>query len=327
MGPASTAFDRAAPATCGEPRPAFLCSLPAPRSLPTARNLPAPRSLLVAFALVAATAAYAEVAVPPLAARVTDLTNTLGPSERAALEQKLEAFEKRKGSQIAVLVVPTTEPEEIEQYSIRVVDAWKLGRKGVDDGALLLVAKDDRRLRIEVGRGLEGVVPDIAAKRIVADTITPRFRSGDFYGGIDAGVTQLIGLVDGEPLPEPKQDWSRQPRGDDIGGIFPILLFGAIVVGGFLRRVVGRFPGALATGGLIGFVTWFLVGVMAVGVMAGVVAFFVTLVGLASGPRWSNGRRGGFGPMGGGWGGGGFGGGGFSGGGGGFSGGGASGRW
>jgi uncharacterized protein len=308
MGPASTAFDRAAPAACGEAGSVFL------------------RSLLVAFALVAATAAYAEVAVPPLTARVTDLTNTLGPSERAALEQKLEAFEKRKGSQIAVLVVPTTGPEEIEQYSIRVVDAWKLGRKGVDDGALLLVAKDDRRLRIEVGRGLEGVVPDIAAKRIVADTITPRFRSGDFYGGIDAGVTQLIGLVDGEPLPEPKQEWSREP-GADIGNIFPILLFGAIIVGGFLRRVVGRFPGACVTGGLIGFVTWTLVGIMAVGVMAGVVAFFVTLVGLASGPRWSNGRRGGYGPMGGGWGGGGFGGGGFSGGGGGFSGGGASGRW
>jgi uncharacterized protein len=316
MGPASTAFVRAAPANCGETRPAFL------------RRLPAARSLLVALALVAATAASADVAVPPLTARVTDLTNTLGPSERAALEQKLEAFEKRKGSQIAVLVVPTTEPEEIEQYSIRVVDAWKLGRKGVDDGALLLVAKEDRKLRIEVGRGLEGVVPDIAAKRIVADTITPRFRSGDFYGGIDAGVTQLIGLVDGEPLPEPKQDWSREPRGGDIGNIFPILLFGAIMVGGFLRRVVGRFPGACVTGGLIGFVTWFLVGIMAVGVMAGIVAFFVTLVGLASGPRWSNGRRGGYGgPIGGGWGGGGFGGGGFSGGGGGFSGGGASGRW
>jgi uncharacterized protein len=314
MGPASTAYVRAAPATCGERRPAFL------------RGLPAARGLLVALALAASTAAYAEVAVPPLAARVTDLTNTLGPSERAALEQKLEAFEKRKGSQIAVLVVATTEPEEIEQYSIRVVDAWKLGRKGVDDGALLLVAKDDRRLRIEVGRGLEGVVPDIAAKRIVADTITPRFRSGDFYGGIDAGVTQLIGLVDGEPLPEPKQDWSREP-GTDIGNVFPILLFGAIMIGGILRRIVGRFPGALATGGLIGFVTWILVGIMAVGVMAGLVAFFVTLVGLASGPRWSNGRRGGYGgPIGGGWGGG-FGGGGFGGGGGGFSGGGASGRW
>jgi uncharacterized protein len=284
------------------------------------------RGLLVMLALAATTAASAEIPVPPLTARVTDLTNTLSPAERTSLEQKLEAFEKRKGSQIAVLLVPTTEPEEIEQYSIRVVDAWKLGRKGVDDGALLLVARDDRRLRIEVGRGLEGVVPDIAAKRIVADTITPRFRSGDFYGGIDAGVTQLIALVDGEPLPEPRQDWSREPGGD-VGGIFPVLLFGAIMLGGFLRRVVGRFPGALATGGLIGFVTWIVVGLVTVGVMAGLMAFLVTLVGLASGPRWSNGRRGGFGGPIGGWGGGGFGGGGFGGGGGGFSGGGASGRW
>jgi uncharacterized protein len=294
------------------------------------------RARLVALALAAATAACAaataagaDVTVPPLAARVTDLTGTLGAQQRAALEQKLEAFEKRKGSQIAVLVVPTTAPEEIEQYSIRVVDEWKLGRKGIDDGALLLVAKDDRRLRIEVGRGLEGVIPDIAANRIVADTITPYFRSGDFYGGIDAGVTRLIALADGEPLPAPKQDWHGEPRatGRGIGNLFPMLLFAAIVLGGFLRRAVGRLPGACATGGLVGFFAWLVAGVAAVGVAAGLVAFFVALAGIATGPGWSSGRRGGYrGPIGG-WGGGGFGGGGFSGGGGGFSGGGASGRW
>ncbi len=283
------------------------------------------RTALVAFVLTAATA-RAEVAVPPLTARVTDLTNTLTGQQRASLEQKLEAFEKRKGSQIAVLVVATTEPEEIEQYSIRVVDVWKLGRKGVDDGALVLVAKDDRRLRIEVGRGLEGVVPDIAAKRIVADTMTPRFREGDFYGGIDAGVTQLIGLVDGEPLPPPKKQWSREPGGGPEG-LFPLLFFVTILMAGAMRRVAGRFPGALATGGLVGFVAWFLLGVVAAGILAGAVAFLVALVGVGSGPGWSNGRRGGYrGPIGG-WGGGGFGGGGFGGGGGGFGGGGASGRW
>lgn len=296
-----------------------------------------PRARLVALALAsataacaAATAARADVAVPPLTARVTDLTGTLSAQQRAALEQKLEAFEKSKGSQIAVLVVPTTAPEEIEQYSIRVVDEWKLGRKGIDDGALLLVARDDRRLRIEVGRGLEGVIPDIAANRIVADTITPYFRSGDFYGGIDAGVAQLIALAEGEPLPPPKQDWHREPRptGQGIGNLFPFLLFAAIVLGGFLRRAVGRLPGACATGGLVGFAAWLVAGVAAVGIVAGIVAFFVTLAGIATGPGWSSGRRGGYrGPIGGGWGGGGFGGGGFGGGGGGFSGGGASGRW
>jgi uncharacterized protein len=295
------------------------------------------RASFVALALAAATwgcaaptSANADVAVPALTARVTDLTGTLSAPQRAALEQKLEAFEKRKGSQIAVLVVPTTAPEEIEQYSIRVVDEWKLGRKGIDDGALLLVAKDDRRLRIEVGRGLEGIIPDIAAKRIVADTITPHFRGGDFYGGIDAGVTQLIALADGEPLPPPKQDWQRDGRGQErgIGGVFPFLLLAAIVLGGFLRRAVGRLPGACATGGLVGFFAWIVAGVAAVGVAAGIVAFLVTLAGITTGPGWSSGRRGGYrGPIGGGWGGGGFGGGGFGGGGGGFSGGGASGRW
>jgi uncharacterized protein len=285
----------------------------------------------IANASVAVTIAHADVAVPALTARVTDLTGTLNASQRASLEQKLEAFENRKGSQIAVLIVPTTEPEDIEQYSIRVVDAWKLGRKGVDDGALLLVAKNDRKLRIEVGRGLEGVVPDIAAKRIVADTITPRFRGGDFYGGIDAGVTQLIGLVDGEPLPAPRREWSREPQGD-FGGVFPILLVLVIFVGGVLRRLVGRLPGAFATGGIVGMAAWLLVGLIAAGVAAGLLAFFATLMGFSSGPGWSSRRRGGFGgPMGGwghgGFGGGGFGGGGFGGGGGGFSGGGASGRW
>ena len=135
---------------------------------------------------------------------MTDLTETLTPDQTAKLEQKLAAFEARKGSQIAVLIVPTTQPEAIEQYSIRVAEQWKLGRKGVDDGALLLVAKDDRALRIEVGYGLEGALPDAIAKRIIEDIIVPRFKTGDFYGGIDAGVDAMIKVVDGEPLPPPQ---------------------------------------------------------------------------------------------------------------------------
>ena len=149
-------------------------------------------------------ASYAEVKIPALSARVTDLTQTLSAPQQQALDQKLAALEAQKGSQIAILIVPTTAPEEVEQFAIRVAEAWKLGRKGLDDGALLLLAKEDRIIRIEVGYGLEGAIPDIAAKRIIEETITPRFRAGDFYGGIDQGVDRLIGLIYGEPLPPPK---------------------------------------------------------------------------------------------------------------------------
>jgi uncharacterized protein len=142
--------------------------------------------------LLFAALAMAQVAIPPLTARVTDQTATLSPATTAALEASLAAFEARKGSQIAVLIVPTTAPESIEQYALRVAETWKLGRKGVDDGALLLVAKDDRTLRIEVGYGLEGALTDITAKRIVAEIITPRFRDGDFDGGVKAGVERMV---------------------------------------------------------------------------------------------------------------------------------------
>jgi uncharacterized membrane protein YgcG len=162
------------------------------------------RAAAIAAALCLSAHAASEVAVPRLAARVTDQTGTLDATQRAALESKLAAFEAKKGSQIAVLIVPTTRPETIEQYSIRVVDQWKLGRKGIDDGALLLVAKDDRRLRIEVGRGLEGVIPDAVANRIVNEDITPRFKEGNFYAGITAGVERMIRVTEGEPLPAPK---------------------------------------------------------------------------------------------------------------------------
>jgi uncharacterized protein len=272
--------------------------------------------------------ANAQVAVPPLTARVTDLTGTLNREQSAALEEKLRAFEERKGSQLAVLIVPTTEPEDIAGFGIRVAEAWKLGRKGVDDGAILIVAKNDRRLRIEVGYGLEGVLPDALARLIIAETITPYFKQGDFYGGIDAGLDQMIRVVDGEPLPEPDRKWSPPPGGMDWIAVILVLI---VIGGGVLRVLLGRVGGALATGGITGTIVYFLTHVLPIAGVAGVVGFVLALIFAGfGGPRgWvSHGRRGGFG----GWtsrGGGGFsgGGGGFSGGGGGFGGGGASGSW
>ncbi len=267
--------------------------------------------------------------IPPLKARVTDLTGTLTADEQAGLESKLAAFEARKGAQIAVLIVPTTKPEEIEQYSIRVVDAWKLGREKPDDGALLLVAMEDRTIRIEVGRGLEGALTDLVSNRIIDETITPRFREGDVAGGIAAGVDRMIGVVDGEPLPEPDQQWSGETRG--IGDMLP-LLFGLVFFGSVvLRAIFGRAFGSLATGGIAGGVAWFVTQALGLALGAGFVGFILSLLlGFSNGGRWSS-RPGHGGWTTGGWGGGGFGsgggGGGFSGGGGSFGGGGASGRW
>lgn len=159
-------------------------------------------AFLLAFFVWLGTA-QAEVAVPSLRALVTDLTSTLSPAEVAALDGRLKAYEREKGSQIAVLIVPTTQPEEIEQYSMRVVEQWKLGRHKVDDGVLFLIAKNDRRMRIEVGYGLEGALPDITAKRIISDIVSPSFKAGDFVGGITAGVDAIIASIQGEPLPAP----------------------------------------------------------------------------------------------------------------------------
>lgn len=195
-------------------------------------RLPSSKAWLGLFAvlwLLCASWAAAEVAVPPLKARVTDLTGTLQPGQQAALEKTLQAFENSKGSQIAVLIVPTTRPETIEQYAIRVAEAWKLGRKGVDDGVLLLVARDDRNMRIEVGYGLEGAIPDAVAKRIVSEIITPHFKQDDYFGGIRAGVDRIIKVIEGEPLPEKK---SSQPKGGGGGGDWLAIGFVlAVVVG------------------------------------------------------------------------------------------------
>ncbi len=259
--------------------------------------------------------------VPTLKARVTDLTQTLTPTERDALDAKLAAFEENKGSQIAVLLVPTTQPEDIAQYSIRVVDQWKIGREKSDDGVLVLVAKNDRKLRIEVGRGLEGAIPDLYAKRIVSDVIGPKFKQGDFAGGLDAGVDSLIGLVDGEALPAPE---NRASSGIDIGNILPMLLFGGLITGLILRSIFGTFMGSAFNGGLIGGVIILLGWALSAAVVFGIIAFFFTMM---MGSRGLGGYSGG---MGGGYGGGGWSGGGSSswgGGGGSFGGGGASGDW
>jgi uncharacterized protein len=272
------------------------------------------------LALCWAVVSGAQVPVPPLAGRVTDQTATLTGEQKSALEQTLRSFEARKGSQVAVLIVPSTAPESIEQYALRVAEKWKPGRKNVDDGALLVVAKDDRTLRIEVGYGLEGALTDAACKRIISEIIVPRFRQGDFYEGITAGVDRILGVIDGEPLPEPSAQPSGQSRG--IMSILPVLMILAIVAGGVLHTVLGRFPGALVTGGAVSVIAWMLAGAIFIALVAGVIAFLFTLLGGGMGGRGLG--RGGFG---GGFGGGGFGGGGFSGGGGGFGGGGASGRW
>lgn len=276
------------------------------------------KALLLGFALCWFFFAAAQVAVPPLTGHVTDQTGTLSADQKAALEQTLAAFEARKGSQLAVLMIPSTAPQEIEQYALRVAEQWKLGRKKVDDGAILVVAKDDRALRIEVGYGLEGALNDATSKRIISEIILPRFKQQDFYGGITAGVGQIVRVIDGEPLPEP----GKQPAGN-IGGIrqyAPILFILALAVGGVLRGALGRVPGALVTGGAVAVVAWFIASALSIALFAGVIGLFVTLLGGGMGGRGLGGFYGGGGR-------GGFGGGGFSGGGGGFGGGGASGRW
>jgi uncharacterized protein len=275
--------------------------------------------------------AQREAAVPRLERRVTDLTATLTPAQATQLEDKLAAFETRKGSQIAVLIVPTTQPEAIEQYSIRVVEQWKLGRKGVDDAALLLVAKDDRQLRIEVGRGLEGALTDLHSKRIIDELIVPRFRGGDFAGGITAGVDAILKVVSGEPLPEPPRRAPSGGGGSSGGGwdLGTVAFIGLVVItfaGNILRQALGRLPAAAAVGGVAAAVGWVVVGSLLAAAAVGGVAFLLVLLGgvpvggvgrHAGGGSWSGG---------GGWSSGG-GGGGFSGGGGSFGGGGASGRW
>lgn len=264
------------------------------------------------------TSALAYVEIPKLSSRVTDLTSTLSTDQVQALESKLAAFEAKKGSQIAVLIVSTTQPEDIAEFGIKVADLWRIGRKGVDDGLILIIAKNDRKLRLEVGYGLEGVIPDAIAKRIIAETITPYFKAGDFIGGIDAGVDQIMGLIDGETLPAPVQ----QPASQQNEGSFLFLLFGGLFAGSLLSSMFGRVAGGLLAGFGSAAIASLFMGFGIAAIMVGLIVFFLISARFTGGGGgWSNG--------GGGYYGGGSSGGSSSwgGGGGGFGGGGASGSW
>jgi uncharacterized protein len=267
------------------------------------------------------------VPVPALTSAVTDQTGTLSASERQALESKLRDWEARTTNQLAVLIVPTTAPEPIEQYTLRVAEAWKIGQKGKDNGAILLVAKNDKRIRIEVGYGLEGVLTDITSRRIIAENIAPEFSKGNFAAGINAGVDRIIEVVGaGEPLPALTPQRRTAPaRHFDFGTMLIVLLVAVPVLGSVLRSVFGKVGGSLLGGGIVGAIAWFVASSLLIAGVAAVVGFIVMLFSGISG-------RGGPGIFipggGGGFGGGGFGGGGgFSGGGGSFGGGGASGGW
>jgi uncharacterized protein len=293
------------------------------------------RALLVAFLLCWPFAVAADVAVPQLSGRVVDQTGTLSAGDLSALTQQLKDLETRKGSQVAVLIVPTTAPETIEQFSIRVAEAWKIGRKKTDDGALLVVAKNDHKLRIEVGYGLEGALTDVAARRIIDEIIVPRFKTSDFAGGISAGVDRIIRIIDGEPLPAPKPEASHSVDPDMLFNIVfsPFGLIGYAAIAGIMRGLMGRLLGSGVTAGVVGAIAWFLLGSMVFSTVLGVAAFFLTMFGdsiLAasqaasrnggwssgsSGSSWSGGSSSGSSDSG------------FSGGGGSFGGGGASGSW
>lgn len=274
------------------------------------------RALAATALLFFLAAAWADLPVPPLSARVVDTTGTLTVQQKHELEARLASFETRKGSQIVVLIVATTFPEQIESFSIRAAQTWRIGRKGVDDGVVVVVAKSDRAMRIEVGYGLEGAIPDAVAKRLIEEVFIPKFRDGDFYGGLSAGLERMMQVIDGEPLPEPKQ-----AAGGDLRSLetyFVLFMAIVIAVGGALRALFGRLPAATIVGLGTGFLAWLIVAPVTVAVLVGIVGFIFTLAG--------GGQRGGWGGYSGGMRGG-FRGGGFGGGGGGFGGGGASGRW
>ncbi|MET3178692.1 UNVERIFIED_ORG: uncharacterized protein ABIC43_001846 [Variovorax guangxiensis] len=292
-------------------------------------------ALVAAWMLLASGGALAQglLPIPTLTARVIDQTGTLDSAQRNGLETKLTAFEQRKGSQIVVLMVPTTAPEDIAAYTQRLGDAWKIGRKDVGDGLLVVVAKDDRKMRIATAKTLEGAVPDLAAARIIDEEMKPRFRSGDFAGGLNAAVDRLIGLVDGEPLPEPSRNTgsSGGNEGFDWENLAIFLFVGVFVGAPIARAILGKKLGTMVVGGGVGVVVFFITTSIVIAVIAGLVALIVSLI---AGTGRPGGGGGGWSSGGGGWssGGGGFsgggGGGGFSSGGGGnFGGGGASGDW
>jgi len=269
--------------------------------------------------------------VPELTARVIDQTGTLDAIQRQGLEDKLAAFEQRKGTQIVMLIVSSTQPEDVASYANRVANAWKIGRRDVGDGVLVVVAKDDRRVRVEVAKTLEGAIPDLAARRIIDEAMTPRFRQGDFAGGLQAAADQLMARISGEALPEPKRDSRKagSAPGFDWFDLAIFLFFVVPIAGGILRRIFGKL-GPVVTGAGAGGIAMLITSSLLVAAVAGVIALVISLLSGGMGGRRAGGSygpwigTGGWGGGGGGWGGGGgFG----SGGGGDFGGGGASGDW
>lgn len=290
----------------------------------------ATRALLVLWLLCLPFAALAQqqAAVPAFDSPVVDTTGTLDAAAKQQLEQQALALQQRKGSQLQVLVIPSTAPETIEQYAVRAFESFKLGRKGVDDGLLLIVAKDDRKVRIEVGYGLEGAIPDITAGRVIQEYMVPKFRQGDYAGGIIDATAQLVKLVDGEPLPEPV---ASNPTGADSGDAWLFALFGAFIGSLVARSVFGGLPAGLRillTAAVGALVAWLMSLVVFVAGFGAVIGFFTGLLGGGGGGRYARqGDWGGFGGGSGGDWGGGSSGGGWSGGGGSSGGGGASGSW
>jgi uncharacterized protein len=285
------------------------------------------RGLVVCCALLlgfgSSQAANGLVDIPVLSSAVTDLTQTLSAEEQTALNQKLTQFSQQAGSQIAVLILPTTQPEDIAQFGIRLADAWKIGREKQDDGVIVIVAKQDRKMRIEVGYGLEGAIPDVIAKRIIAEQLTPAFKRGQFYAGLNLATDTLIKLIQGEQLPAPAAKDRQTATQGSLMHWLPILMFAAIILGAILRGILGAFFGSALTGGALAMLAGFLGATLLVMGLVGLAAFIFTL---AMGSGGQGGLPGAGFPIG-------YGNGGrsgpdiFSGGGGGFGGGGASGDW
>lgn len=289
--------------------------------------------LLLCLCVAVPAWAQADAAIPPMTSPVVDTTGTLDAAQKQALEAQALALQQRKGSQLQILMVPSTQPETIEQYTQRVFEQWKIGRSGVDDGVLLVVAKDDRRVRIEPGYGLEGAIPDAIANRVIQEYLAPRFRSGDYAGGLVDGSAALVKLIDGEELPAPVSA-HREPRGSGGDGFTLALVIG-FFVGTFARALLGWLPRpvrALLGGGGAAVAAFLFTSLWLASGLAGLIGLFV---GFSSGrvgrfarnSGWGGGGFGGGGGWGGGGGGFGGGGGGWGGGGGRSGGGGASGGW
>jgi uncharacterized protein len=281
--------------------------------------------LLACMLACAPALAQQSAPIPKLDKPVIDTTGTLDATQVAALDTQARALQQRKGAQLQILVVPTTEPETIEQYTVRAFEQYKLGRKDVDDGVLIVVAKEDHRVRIETGYGLEGAIPDAIANRVIQEYLVPKFRAGDYGGGLIDGTAALVKLIDGEPLPAPMADNAPARKGGGDGWLFAV--FAAFLVAQVARGILGFLPAGIRaplSGAASGGVAWLIGASLFAAGLGAVIGLVIGLSG--SGPRGRFARHGGWGGMPGGWGGGGggWGGGGFGGGGGGWSGGGGS---